>query len=327
MRINKDKVKNILVVRNDRFGEFLLNIPALRALKETFVNAKVIAVVNPAVVELAMLVPFIDEVMAWAGGRQTFAEKLKLFKILRKRKIDIAIMLNPCKAFNIFTFASGIPVRVGYDRKWGFLLTHKIKDKKHLEQRHEVEYNLELVGLVGAKTKNLALALEIGANISDWPKELSSFNAGENFIVLHPFTSDALKQWPLDNFYQLADRLVKESHVKVVIVGGKEEYNRSKEVFRDLNNGIINLTAKLSLRQLAALFRNCRLVISGDSGPMHLACTVGAPVVAIFRNDLPGKTARRWGPWQEGHIVIEKNNLCDITVNEVFYKASEVLSR
>jgi ADP-heptose:LPS heptosyltransferase len=60
---------------------------------------------------------------------------------------------------------------------------------------------------------------------------------------------------------------------------------------------------------------------------MHLAAAVGTPVLALFRNDLPGKTAKRWGPWGEGHLVIEKPKLDDITVDEVFTQARELLNK
>jgi len=84
---------------------------------------------------------------------------------------------------------------------------------------------------------------------------------------------------------------------------------------------------KTTLPELAALLKRGSLVVSGDSGPMHLATAVGTPVIALFRNDLPGKTAKRWGPWGKNHIVIEKSNLNNITVDEVFSKVKEVLNR
>jgi len=87
------------------------------------------------------------------------------------------------------------------------------------------------------------------------------------------------------------------------------------------------MTGKTTLKQLASLLKKSRLLISGDSGPVHLACAVGTPVIVIFRNDIPGKSAKRWGPWGPGNFIIEKDNLCDITVDEVFSKAKEALNR
>lgn len=326
MQIDHKTIKNILVVRNDRFGEFLLNIPAFRALKETFVNARIIAVVSPYVRELAERVPFIDEIIEWARAKHALTENFRFIKLLKRKDIDIAIMLNPSKVFNIFSYLAGIPVRVGYARKWDFLLTHKIEDKKYLGQKHEIEYNLELVHLIGAKTENKTLSLIIDNDINSLFEDFN-IKDYDNLVALHPFTSDPIKQWPLDNFVELANKLICEPNIKLVTVGGKDELNSSIKFCRNLLGSPINMTAMTTLRQLAALLKRCKLLISGDSGPVHLACAVGIPVLAIFRGDIPGKSARRWGPWGEEHTVIEKNNLSDISVDEVFKKIKEKLNK
>jgi lipopolysaccharide heptosyltransferase II len=327
MQIDRRKIKKILVVRNDRFGEFLLNIPALRALKETFINARIIAVVNPYVKELAETVPFIDEVITRARVKPTLREKFGLICLLRDISIDAAIMLNPSREFNVFTYLAGIPLRVGYDRKWGFLLTHKMKDRKYLGDKHEIEYNLELVGLLGAKTQDKTLALKINETAADSLLKNLNMQSQDRLVALHPWTSDSIKQWPQENFSNLAKKLVKELGVKIIILGGQEEIERSGQLYNNLDSNIINLTGKTSLRELTVILKKSCLLISGDSGPLHLASAVNTPVVAIFRNDIPGKGPKRWGPCSGGSVVIEKNKLSDITVAEVFDKVKEVLNR
>ena len=326
MQIQAKTIKNILVVRNDRFGEFLLNIPALRALKETFSDAMLIMVIDPYTRELAESIPFIDEIIEWGRQGHSLSEKLQLINLLRKKSIDMAIMFNPAKDFNIMTRFAGIPIRVGYDRKWGFLLTHKIKDRKHLGQKHEIEYNLELASLVGAKTQDQTLSISIDDTIIDDLLKDAGIENNDNLVALHPWTSDPIKQWPLQNFFELAKRLIREDDIRVIIIGGKDELTKSIGFFKNIDSNLINLTARTTLTQLAALLKKCKVLISGDSGPVHLACAVGAKVLAIFRNDIPGKSARRWGPWGKGHIIIKKDKLCDITVVEVFDKVKEVLN-
>lgn len=327
MQINKDNIKNILVVRNDRLGEFLLNIPALRALKETFRDAKLIVAVNPALRELADNVEYIDEVIVWEHGKHSLFEKIRLLKLLRAKNIDMAIMLNPLKDLNILTYLAGIPIRVGYDRKMGFLLTHKIEDKKYLGLKHEVEYNLELVSLTGAATQDQKLCLPIDEE--EIASLLIRFNIGpaDNIVALHPWTSDPVKQWPVNNFCGLATKLIEKLGVTVVIVGGQKESAESKDLFAGMGEKLIDLTGQTDLIQLAQVLKGSKLLISPDSGPVHLACAVGTKVLAIFGNDIPGKSPRRWGPWGEGNMVIQKADLLDITAEEVFEKAQEALGR
>ncbi len=296
----------------------MLNIPALRALKETFPQARLIAVVAPYVSELAGCIPYIDELVEWDRQRHSLFAKFKMMRLLGNKNIDLAIILNPSREFNFLTALAGIPLRVGYNRKCGFLLTHKIEDRKYLGEKHEVEYNLDLVGLIGATTENKNLSLKLEGSIPQ-------IDGKDKVIAVHPFTSDPLKQWPLENFAEVARRISQELGLRVVIVGGKEELAKSTEHFSSFNSSLLNLTGQTTLRQLAVVFKKCSLLISGDSGPIHLAACMGIPVVAIFRNDIMGKTARRWGPWGEGHVVIEKNNLADISVDEVFTRAKEKL--
>jgi ADP-heptose:LPS heptosyltransferase len=307
-------IKRILVVRNDRFGEFLLNTPAFRALKRNYPGAKLTLLVNPYVRELAGYIDCVDEVIAWENTKHKFSQIYRFSRNLKAGNFDLCVIFNPSRELNIIAFLAGIPIRVGYNRKWAFLLTHKMEDKKYLGQKHEVEYNLELLNLIGIKTEDKALSLKIDNGII----------RGED-IALHPFTSDPVKQWPIQNFRELAQRLVKELNKKVIIVGGKEELTRGGAYFDNLGAGIVNMTGKTTLIQLASLLKKCGLLISGDSGPVHLACAVGTRVLALFRNDLPAKSAKRWGPWGEGHSVIEKPNLADISVDEVLGKVKEGL--
>ncbi len=322
MQINPKSVKNILLVRNDRLGEFILNIPAFRAIKAHFPNSKVIIVVNPYLKELAQCVDCADEVITWENKKHKLSEIAKFSWELKKKKFDICAIFNPSQEFNIISFLAGIPVRVGYNRKLGCLLTHKISDKKHIKDRHEIEYNLELAAVSGASVDNLEFFLPIEDDLI--PDEIKIVSQ-QPFIALHPWTSDSVKEWPINNFCALAKRITAELNIKVFIIGARAGRQKDIQLPQNLGQGIVDITDKTSLTQLAAVLKKCRLLISADSGPVHLASAVKAPVLAIFRNDMPGKTPKRWGPWGQGHIVIEKNNLYDITVNEVFDKVKEFL--
>ncbi|MFA5156209.1 MAG: glycosyltransferase family 9 protein [Candidatus Omnitrophota bacterium] len=332
MPLNSKTIKNILVCRNDRFGEFLLNIPAMRALKETFPDAKIIAITDPYVKELAGCIPFIDEIICWNAKPHSFIERLKLIAALRKKHFDIAVILNPTGEMHMLTALAGIPVRLGYDRKCGFLLTHRLKDRKHLEEKHEIAYNLDLVSLIGAKTNNLDLSLSINDDIIKQSMnllELANVNPegrSDNILAaIHPWTSDPVKKWPTANFLQLAQSLAQDPRLTVLIIGGKEEEDNAG-IFKNAHSRIIDLTGKTSLTRLAAVLQRCALLISCDSGPVHLATAVKIPVLAIFRNDLPGKSALRWGPAGKNAFVIEDSRLENIPVNTVLDKAREILS-
>ncbi len=311
-----DDIKNIIAVRNDRLGEFMLTLPAIAALRSRFPLARITLVCGSSLSELARYIEVADNIIIWDSFKKhSLKEKMGLIQSIKSRKCDLCIIFNPSREFNIVSFLSGIPIRIGYDRKWGFLLTHKIPDTKHLAVKHEIEYNLDLLKTVGIEA----------AGEDRFSFKIGHIAVDRDLIVIHPWTSDPIKQWPLDNFKALALKITDELGKKVIIVGGKEEGSYYGGIFTGFNDKITDLTAKTSLIDLARILKGASLLVSADSGPVHLACSLGTPVLALFRNDIPGKTATRWGPRGKDNLVIEKSNLCDITVEQVFDNIKRML--
>jgi len=318
------EVKRILAVRNDRLGEFLLTIPALSALKDTYPHARLTLICDSYLKELAECIEGVDDIIVWERRKHSFFEMLSLSKILRKQKFDSCVIFNPSKEFNIISFLSGIKKRIGYNRKWGFLLTDTMEDKKSLGQKHEVEYNIELVQLAGVSAGQVSLSLQIQEKEHTAILRRLNIPEGRPLLAVHPFSSDSVKQWPFENFRSLIAELSRQLPAAIVIIGGKEEMERTRDFFSGLPDAVVNATGKTSLVELAVLLSKCALLISGDSGPVHLATCFKTPVLALFRSDIIGKNSRRWGPWGEGHCVIEKYNLSAISVDEVVNKAREM---
>ncbi|MFA6217262.1 MAG: glycosyltransferase family 9 protein [Candidatus Omnitrophota bacterium] len=318
-------IKKIIVFRNDRFGEFLLIIPALRALKRSYPGASLTVVAHPSVKPLAAVIEGVNEVLAWENRLHRFAEIMKFAFELKKKRFDLSVVFNPSKESHLVCFLAGIRIRLGYRRKWGFLLTKSIRDTKDSGLKHEVESNCELLQCLGIEVADKALSLSLDeSKASDLLKDLS-FPVNDRLVVIHPWTSDPVKQWPLENFKCLIEAIGKELEVTTVLIGGQLESLKGFAWKVNPGQKIHDLTGKTSLVQLAALLKKSRLLVSADSGPVHLAACVGTAVIALFRNDIPGKRPRRWGPWGKGHHVIAKENISDITVAEVFAAVKEKL--
>ncbi len=309
---------NIIAFRNDRFGEFLLTIPALAALKEGHHDCKISLVIDSYVKPLAENIECVDEIIIWDNRKHSLREIISFAKKLRNKKFYLSIVFNPSKEFNIVSFLAGIKKRIGYSRKWAFLITNTVEDKKHLAHKHEVQYNLDLAKLAGCAESDPIFPLNVNDACANILFEEFNISASDNLVVIHPFTSDNIKQWSLDKFKELIYEIVKEPGTRVIVVGGGAEPGKLSDFFSDLNGNIINLIGKTDLSQLTAILKKSKVLVSCDSGPMHLAASVGTPVIAIFRSDIISKSAKRWGPWGKGHTVIEKKSLSDITVDEVF---------
>lgn len=322
--------KKILFVRTDRFGEFILNLPTIKALYETYKPCKISVVCKPHISELLNGIGYIDEIIPYNPTKKNWAllRNLKLFAKIKHSRFDLAVIANPSKLFHIITFVAGIPKRVGYNRKWGCLLTNKVEDKKYLGDKREVEYNLDLAELAGAQVSDKEPRLIISdddRNNTYAILKRSGISERDKLVAVHPSSSNPEKIWPLGKFSELGDKLISESGIKIILIGGEEERGTADQVKAIMKNPVTDLTGALSLRESASLLTRCLLLISNDSGPVHLAAAVGTPTVVLFGEERPGGSPKRWGPYGEGHLVISKPRVADIAAEEVYQAAAKKL--
>ncbi len=313
--------RRILVARTDRLGEFLLTVPAIEALARAYPAASVSALVSPTLAPLAQRLPVIDAVIqAPRGPRSTWLLRaVQLAVTLRRQNIELAVVFNASKETHLAVWLAGIPVRVGYDRKWGFLLNRCIKDERPSGNRHEIESNWLLACSAGVQEEQPQVTWLRFAE--EWPivaQKLkdAGWRMGEQLISIHPWSSNAVKAWPQERFLRLAALIAERANARVVFIGG-QEHAADAERLNQSGSAFIQLVGRLALPELGALLKESSVVVSNDSGPMHLAAMVGTPVVALFGTQSAGSHPKRWGPWGEGHTVIRKP-LSEISPEEVF---------
>jgi len=312
--------KRVLIIRTDRIGETLLTLPLAAVIHAGWPNAKIIMLVQEPLQSLLERFEGISEVIAHEPSPGIWWwSSLVLSRRLKRHCFDIVFIANPKKELHLAARLSGIPIRVGYKRKWSFCLTHRLPDRKSLGERHEVEYNLDLAAALGLPTAPIRWQLTPG-DVS--PSEDLSFlkdeshNSAKSFIAIHPWSSNPRKQWPAERFVQLIQILVETASLPVVLIGGTQE-KQAAERFTANQPHLINLVGRLSLNQLATLLAHSRVVVSNDSGPAHLAAAVGTPAVVLFGTKDPAAAPRRWRPWGEHHTVIWRPSMEAIELKDV----------
>ncbi|MDD5072416.1 MAG: glycosyltransferase family 9 protein [Candidatus Omnitrophica bacterium] len=332
------KPRRILLVRTDRIGELLLTTPAFGSVRESFPGAKITLLVKPSSSPVVEGNPCFDSIVKLdpVPDLDSFAKRLRFIRFLRVSGFDMVVIFNPSKFFNVAAFLAGIPVRVGYDRKLGFLLTRSIEDKKYLCEKHEVEYNLDLAKAAGAVILSKKLCFPLAETDERAAAEILARNGitGGGFAAVHPGTSNPEKLWPAERFAQVCDKMIDAFRIKAVLVGGEDERSAAAEVKSKMRNEVTDLTGKLALKESGALLKRSALLISCDSGPVHIASAMGTPVIALFGEARPGGSSKRWGPYGQGqspaaagHIVVGRRKVTDITVDNVFEAVSGKLCK
>ena len=245
---------------------------------------------------------------------------MRLARRLRTGRFHAVLVSNPHKVLHFAVFLAGIPVRVGYARKWGWTLTHTLKDEKAAAEFHEVEYNLRLLKRLGIDVPAVpSFQLPVSGDDQEAVAALLErfrVRDTDDLVAVHPWTSNPAKRWPPVRFQQLIQQLAKLPGIRPVIIGGQEASPHAHEMMDDSSERVCNVVGRLSLGELAALLQRVRVLVTNDSGPMHVAAAVGTPVIALFGTGSPGGHPKRWGPWGSHHTVIHKP-LQDITVEQV----------
>ena len=338
----------ILVIRLDRLGDVVLSTPVLQALRRQFPHAFIALMVRPSCREVVEGHPCLNEVILYEkeGAHRSLMGTLRFARRLRRYDFDTALVLHPSNRSHWIPWLARIPIRIGYDRKSAWLLTHRVPHRKQEGAKHEARYSLELLELFGFNPAISNPVIPVHPEAAKRVDELlssSSVAPSERLVAVHPSASCISKRWMSERFAQVADRLIREHGVRICLVAGEADAPHVKQMSRAMREPALNFAGRLSVGELAALLRRARLLISNDSGPVHVAAAVGTPVVDIFGRNQRGLSPLRWGPLGEGHVVLHKEvgcvtclaHNCDIeflcltslSVEEVYRAAVSVLER
>lgn len=302
--MEEKKVDNILIVNVNWVGDVLFSTPAIRAIRQHYPDAYIACMVVPRCKEILELNPNLNELIIYDEDEvhKSLLGKLKLISTLKKRHFNTVFLFHRSLTRTLMVALSGIHERVGiYTPKRGFLLTKKVKPLS--QDVHKVEQFLNIVRAKGIKPTSKNLELFIGEDDELYAEELlksEGVKKGELMIVLNPGGNWDLKRWPAENFAQVGNRLAEIYKARILITGADKDMGLGKDISSMMRNKPILTCGKTTLRQLAAILRRTNLVISNDSGPMHIAVSQGAKTIALFGPTNPKIT----GPYGDGRYVV-----------------------
>jgi len=301
--------KNILIVRTDRIGDVVLTTPSITALRQHYPNAKISILVTPLTRELVEGNSCLDEVIIDdRKGEHKGYGFFKLIRLIRRKRFDAAIIYHTKRRTNLACFLAGIPIRIGYkNKKFGFLLSHPIVDTRRKGEKHEAQYCLDVLKELEIESTDLNIYLPVSEESVVWAERFCKdyqIEKGDQLIAIHSGASDPSKQWSENHFAELIDSLIDHYSAKIVMIGSSKVSNGAKKIMSLTSGKIIDVTGKTTVGQLAALITRCNLLVSNDSGPVHVAAGVGTPVISIFTRNQPGINPERWKPLSEQSRVV-----------------------
>src|SRR5213594_2340809 len=275
-----------------------LTRPALVAIRKGFPQAKIALLAKPAIAELLHRHPAVDEIVLYRdpGPHAGLGGKLTLARLLRRGQYDLAILLQNAFEAAAITALAGIPNRYGYatDGRW-FLLTHRVPLTPKIRHKHQAHYYLELLRPLGipVEPKPPILQTTPGED-AEAIEHLRAFGVDPKKVLigLNPGSVyGTAKRWLPERFAEVADRMAAEHGGVVLIFGGRGEEELGAEIAGMMTAPTIVLSGRTTVRRLMALIKQCRLFITNDTGPMHIATAFGVPTVAIFGPTDPATTS------------------------------------
>jgi lipopolysaccharide heptosyltransferase II len=298
-------------------GDAILSLPALEALRARFSDTDIVVVAKPWVADLYSNHPGMFRLIVYDPegehrGRAGFA---KLVQSLRQERFEAAILFQHAFHAAWMAWRAGIPVRIGYrtDAR-GALLTEPIALPARGHAGHQSSEYLELLFRAGLLHERPGAVQEAAIAVTKterrWAGEeikVLGLDGPRYFVGLNPGASfGPAKRWPAERFAVLGDRLVGALGADVLVFGTEAERPLAETVARLMQHTPVVLAGNTTLREWMALTARCRVVVTNDSGPMHVAAALGVPVVAVF-----GSTDERaTGPLSRWARVVKRPVAC-----------------
>jgi len=351
--LDKDAPLEVLVVKLSAIGDVVHTLAFLDVLHRNFPGARIDWLVeegaagiiegHPAIrrVIISRRKTWLRKLMDDRSYRTVLREILSFLKDLRRVRYDCVIdMQGLLKSGMLVGLSRGkrkVGMAGGREGAWLFLKETPIRVNYH---QHAIDRYLEVAAYLGClwdRWDNQIPVLESYQNAMDRLLSDHGFKGGD-LVALNPMAKWKTKLWEPAFFAALADRIMTELSCRVVFTGSKGDLPVIENILSMMEQKPLNFTGKTGLKELACLYGRCRVLVTTDTGPMHMAAAMGCPVVALFGPTSPLRT----GPHGPGHRVLTSGADCgpcfkkscekwfcmrDITVQSVFDAVREVLLR
>lgn len=308
------EISRILVLNRNHIGDCLLTTPMLRSVKRRFPRAHVTVAVPASNQDLLVTNPHVDEILI-RPEVGSWAAKFGFACQMRDRGYDLILSLQEKSLFYGWaTYFSTLgkhprPVTVALDHP----RTRRFYDynvKPMRGDQHEVFKYLDVASLLGCpRERSPVLELVPGASARERVERFladTGFDSDSRFIGINPGGTKPDKRWPVERFSEVGDRLHEELGLPVMIFGGPTDRELAAGIVANMRHRPTVVAGRASLAETAALMERCHFLVTGDTGPMHMAVALAVPVVAMFGPTNPLK----FGPFTTLRTILRHKEPC-----------------
>lgn len=299
--------ENILIIGPTWLGDTILSTPVLSNLKSAFPSARLYYLGAPAAAGILSGHPDLDELHVRTGNIVYDIRKTISF---RRKAIDWTFVLSNSFRGALLGYASGAQIRIGYSRDGrALLLTHPVPFHNQ-GNRHQIDEYLELLEHTGViiVTRDPRIAISDEAlRFAETVWSTHGIRDNEKVVGIQPGAKfGATKLWPVDRFAKVADRLAVVEDARVILFGNNEEAHLTASIANQMKTKPIDLGGRDNLLVLPGVLKRLNAFLTGDTGPMHVAASLGTPIVALFGPTDPAHT----GPVGDFHTILRRDLFC-----------------
>lgn len=313
-QLGSASIRRILAISCTAIGDTLLSTPALRSLRLAYPGAKISLLLNQSYVPLFANNPDVDEIIPYAGGYRHF---LRLAWSLNRRRFDLALVLHgnePQATPLAYLSGAAFRFKLPNDNDFRFLLSNAEPVRRWRDFAHGIDQRLAVAALAGGAPTDRSMTLAATPAATARLNERMAARGippDARLIGFQAGASTVSRRWSGDRFIELGKRLLaSQPDAWIVLTGAASERPLAEKIAAGIDHPQVWIAAgEPSLAELPALMQRLALLLTGDTGPMHMAIAVGTPVVALFAVS----DWRRSGPASDlqKHVVIQKWVTCD----------------
>jgi lipopolysaccharide heptosyltransferase II len=288
MRHPNTTYRNILIIKPGAVGDLLQMTPVIRALRRTYPDAKITLMVGAeSTATLFRNDPHLVRVMVHDRSRTSL---FTTWTDLRKERFDLVLNFQRSNLRTWLLITAALPCR---------LLVYR---KERQRSIHAVVNYLDTLAPLGIPATDLQLELFLDDASREFARDLfASRGLDERSVVaLNPGATHTVNRWPAERFAELADLIAHSLPAKTLIIGGPDDTALAEDIIARSRSKPLSIAGRTSLLQLGAVLERCSLLVSGDTGPLHMATAVGTRVIALFGAADPDRT----GPVGTGHRIV-----------------------